>query len=138
MKKMFKEFLKNLKEYIDYLMKVNFKELFVNTIILVCILILSSFVFVPIGIFQDVIRSFITIFVNFSLIFGLIYNWIFYLISFICFLLAFVYMFNKRFSDIEELKNSIDNKNVKKLKIEQNKNNKEKEEFELPKKKESK
>lgn len=132
---MFKDFLKNLKEYIDYLMKVNFKELFINTIILICILLLSSFVFVPIGILQDVIRSFVTIFVNFSSIFALLFNWIFYLFGFIVFLISFVYMFNKRFSDIEELKNNIDDKEVKNTKSE--KNNR-KEEFELPKKKESK
>lgn len=134
-KAMFKDFVSNLKKYIDYLMKVNFKELFVNTVILFCILVLAAFVFIPIGIIQDIIRTFIIIFVDFSSVFGLLYNWIFYLFSFICAFFAFVYMFNKRFSDIEALKKQI---NDKEKSIERNKNTKKDEdEFELPREKNS-
>ena len=134
MKNMFKEFLSNFKEYIDYLMKVDFRELFINTLILICLLILSAFFFIPIGIIQDVIRSFIIIFVDFNVITGSLYNWLFYLLSFVVCIYAFVYMFNKRFGDLEELKKQIKNKDVKKVV-----NTKEKDdELELPKAKNNK
>lgn len=134
MKNMFKEFLSNFKEYIDYLMKVDFRELFINTLILICLLILSAFFFIPIGIIQDVIRSFIIIFVDFNVITGSLYNWLFYLLSFVVCIYAFVYMFNKRFGDLEELKKQIKNKDVKKVV-----NTKEKDdELDLPKAKNNK
>lgn len=134
MKNMFKEFLSNFKEYIDYLMKVDFRELFINTLILICLLILSAFFFIPIGIIQDVIRSFIIIFVDFNVITGSLYNWLFYLLSFVVCIYAFVYMFNKRFGDLEELKKQIKNKDVKKAV-----NTKEKDdELDLPKAKNNK
>ena len=134
MKNMFKEFLSNFKEYIDYLMKVDFRELFINTLILICLLILSAFFFIPIGIIQDVIRSFIIIFVDFNVITGSLYNWLFYLLSFVVCIYAFVYMFNKRFGDLEELKKQIKNKDEKKVV-----NTKEKDdELDLPKAKNNK
>lgn len=134
MKKMFKEFLSNLKEYIDYLMKVDFKELFINTLILICMLILSAFFFIPIGIIQDVIRSFIIIFVDFNAITGSLYNWIFYVLSFVVCIGAFIYMFNRRFSDLEELKKQIKNKDGKKIDKVKEKDD----ELELPKAKNNK
>ena len=50
---MLEKFLKNAKEYIDYLMKVNFRDLFVNTVILLCIIVLSALICIPLGRFED-------------------------------------------------------------------------------------
>ena len=101
-KELIKDFVKNLKEYVSYLMKVNYKELFVNTVILFCILILASFVYLPVSLIDDLIYSFITMFVSLPVIAGSIYHWIFQLISFILAVLAFMYLFNMRFKDIKE------------------------------------
>ena len=101
---MFKDFGKNFKNYFDYLMTVNFKELFINVVILFCIIVLAAFVFVPVGIIQDLVRSMVTLFYSFSVTGDKLFNIVFLLISTIGFFLAFIYLFNKRFSDIEAFK----------------------------------
>ena len=101
-KNLFKEFFKCLREYVQYLMKVNFKDLFINTVILVCILVLSSFVYLPVSLVDDLIYSFITIFVELPIIVSSIYHWIFSLISLFLAVLAFMYLFNLRFKDVKE------------------------------------
>jgi len=108
MKQLFKDFFKNLKDYVSYLMKVNFKELFVNTIILVCILVLSTFAYVPVGLLDDLIFNFIKIFVTMPVLVTQIYHWIFNLLGFVLALCAFAYMFNLRFKDVKE--KGLDNK----------------------------
>ena len=129
MKNMLKTFIKTLKEYVNYLMKVDFKELFANTVILVCILILAAFVYIPVGIVQDLIRNLLTIFVNLNGIIGLIYTWTFSVIGAIVAILAFIYLFNKRYESIQ--KSDEDTKeNNNKL---NNKTSKDKEDLELPK-----
>ena len=133
MKKMFVEFKKNLKQYIDYLMTVNFGELFINVLILICILLLATFLFVPIGMIESIIRDFINLFGTLPNVFYSIYSWVFNVISTIVSAIAFVYMFNKRFEDVEALKKQINEKpEVKEVKKE------EKDELELPKTKNGK
>lgn len=136
-----KEFFGNFKQYLDYLMTVNFKELFVNVLILFCIIVLSFFVYIPVGVVQELIRSFIVVYATFSDLALQLFNWLFLLISTILAIMLFGYLFNKRFSDIEEFKKQVkdslksdknDDKKDSKIK-EVNKDNKE--EFELPKKK---
>lgn len=125
-KQVIKDFFSNLKEYIKYLMKVDFKELFVNTVILVCLVVLAAFAYIPISVIQDLIYKFIQIFVSVGLIFGQLYNWIFQILSFIVALFAFMILFNMRFADIKNKKS--ENKVVVK------KNGSDKtEELELPK-----
>lgn len=122
MENYFKLFFKRGKAYIDYLMKVDFKELFVNVVILFCMIVLSAFMFIPVGIVQDVIRSFIQVFGNLPITIALLYDWIFYLLSFIFSIIAFVYLFNKRFEDLDAFKKQVkegskkdkDGKSVKK------------------------
>ena len=129
MKNMLKTFIKTLKEYVNYLMKVDFKELFANTVILVCILILAAFVYIPVGIVQDLIRNLLTIFINLNGMIGLIYTWTFSVIGAIVAILAFIYLFNKRYESIQ--KSDEDTKeNNNKL---NNKTSKDKEDLELPK-----
>ena len=133
MKKMLIDFKKNLKQYIDYLMSVDFGELFINVLILICILLLSTFLFVPVGMIESIIRDFINLFGDLPNLFHSIYSWLFTVISTIISALAFVYMFNKRFEDIEafkkQMKEKPEEKEIKKDK---------EEELELPKAKNSK
>ena len=113
MVKFCKLFFKRAKAYIDYLMKVDFKELFVNVVILFCMIVLAAFMFIPVGIVQDVIRSFIQVFVSMPVTIGLLYNWVFYLLSFALSILAFMYLFNKRFEDLEAFKTQVKEGNTK-------------------------
>lgn len=129
---MFKKFLKNFKIYIDYLMTVNFKELFVNVAILFCIIVLASFVFIPIDMIQEFIRSLINLFVVLSETTIWLFDTFFLLVSTVFAVLAFIYLFNKRFDDMEAFKNQVKNKDSKK------KSTKEDDDFELPKAKETK
>jgi phosphotransferase system glucose/maltose/N-acetylglucosamine-specific IIC component len=133
MKKMFVNFKGNVKKYVDYLMSVNFGELFVNVLILICILLLSTFIFVPIGMVESIIRDFINLFVDLPNLVDSIYSWVFTLISSVLSVLAFVYMFNKRFEDIEAFKKQMKEKPAEK---EVKKDNDD--ELELPKAKNSK
>ena len=133
MKKLFVDFKGNLKKYVDYIMSVNFGELFINVLILICILVLSTFLFVPIGMVETIIRDFINLFGGLPNVFYSIYSWIFNIISSVLSILAFMYMFNKRFDDIESFKKQIKEKPTdKENKKEDN------EELELPKAKNSK
>ena len=139
MVKFCKLFFKRAKAYIDYLMKVDFKELFVNVVILFCMIVLAAFMFIPVGIVQDVIRSFIQVFASMPVTIGLLYNWVFYLLSFALSILAFMYLFNKRFEDLEAFKTQVKEGNTKeKNDKETKKEKKNDEDFELPKAKESK
>jgi len=137
MKDLLKKFIKNFKEYINYLMKVNFKQLFVNTIIILCIVLLSALIYVPVGIIQDLIRSFIVIFVHMVGVPALLFTWIFRVIGALSFVIAFMILFNKRFEDLEAFKNQVDGKDNKVVKVEDS-NKDTVDVFELPKEKSSK
>ncbi len=107
---MLKKFWKRFKDYFSYLMTVDFKELFINVIILLCILLLSSFVFVPIGLVESLIRDFILLFVSLDSFVLELYNWLFDLIATLGSVYAFIILFNKRFEDIEAFKKQIKEK----------------------------
>ena len=130
---MFKKFISNVKNYVNYLMTVNFGELFINVLILLCILVLSTFVFVPVGLFQSLIRDFILLFGSMSNLFLSIFDWVFTLISTVLAATAFIYMFNKRFDDIEAFKKQASTKSTKKTD-----NDEDEEEIDLPKSKNDK
>lgn len=134
MKEYLIDFIKNGKKYLEYLMKLGFKDLFVNFIEIIMLVILACLVYLPVGIISDLIFQIINIFVVDNVYFLKIYDLIFSLISAILAVYLFIYMFNKRYADIENLR--------KEGKIERNKTivrenvkNIEEEEFELPKKK---
>lgn len=132
---MIRNFIANLKSYVNYLMKVNFKELFVNVVILFCILVLAAFVYIPVGLVQELVRSFVVIFVPFTEMSVKLFNWSFSFISLILAVVAFIYLFNKRFSDIEFFKQQVQGKNEKmKIVVDSEKG----EELELPKSKDDK
>lgn len=110
-KKMVKDFGGNVKKYIDYIMKLGFGDLFIQFLILVIILILACFVYVPIGLVQDLLWSIVNIMGNIPTIVFNIYNILFGLISFVLAALAFMYLFNKRYDDVQnEIKEQKDKK----------------------------
>ena len=127
MKEMFKDFGKNFKEYISYLMKVGFKDLFINVLILFCIIVLATFVYIPVGLVEQLIFDFLKIFGTMPIVVSNIYHWVFQLISFILAVFAFIYLFNLRFKDVKE--KGIDTK------VEITKKGEEKVTLDLPKKK---
>lgn len=131
---MFKKFGVNVKKYVDYLMTVNFTDLFINVLILICILVLSSFVFMPVGLLQTLIRDFIMLFVELNGLFLSIFDWIFTLISTILSVIAFVYLFNKRFEDLDFFKKQLKEKPQTKV----DKESENEDELVLPKTKDSK
>ena len=88
---MFKNFGKNFKKYFDYLMTVDYKELFINTVILLCIMALSGFVFVPIALIRDWVSNMVTMVTPFSENGVKIFNFVFLSISTICTFLGFVF-----------------------------------------------
>ena len=136
MKEYLKKFFKNVKSYIDYIMKLGFKDLFVNFVEIIVLVILASLIYLPIGLIDDLLFQVISIVINSSVIFVKIYDLIFSILSAILAMFAFIYMFNKRYEDIEKIRN---NKNdVSRLKLEKDdkaKQNVVLEEIELPKKK---
>lgn len=131
---MIKKFVENVKKYCDYLMTVNFGDLFINVLVLICILLLSTFMFVPVGLISTLIRDFIMLFGSISDLFLSIYDWIFTLISTVLTFIAFMYMFNKRFEDIEGFKKQIKEEPPINLDTKDNKESKEND-MELPKEK---
>lgn len=133
---MFKDFGKNFKKYFDYLMTVNFKELFVNTVILFCIIVLAAFVFIPVGIIQDLVRSMLTLVTPFSENGDEIFNLVFLFISTVGFFMAFVYLFNKRFNDLDAFKEQV--KDGKKLEKKDTNKKEKDDDFEMPKAKDEK
>ena len=109
---MFKDFFKNLKNYLSYIMKVGFGELFIQFLTLVIILLISLFVYIPLGLIQDLV---VTFFSTIGLTLGetgyLVLNLIFKSVELVVAICCFVYLFNKRYEDFkkaeEEKKNDI-------------------------------
>lgn len=134
-----KKFLKNLKQYVNYIMKVNFKDLLVNVVILGCIVLLSILIYLPVGLIEDLIRSFIVVWMPFEGTPAVLFTWTFSLISFICAVITFIYLFNKRFDDIEAFKDQVSNpkKSIDK-EMDKTKVKVEEEEIDLPKEKDDK
>ncbi len=97
MKSMFKDFLYNLKMYFKFVAKLGFKDLFINILILLLLVVLGAFAYIPIGLVQDLIRSLVSTFVSFNPTSGAIYDWVFAIIAAICSIMLFAYLFNNRF-----------------------------------------
>ena len=101
MKKVIVNFFKNLKEYGKYLMKVDFKALFANTIILICMLIISAFAYIPVGIVEDLVRSLITVAVTLDGVAALLFTWVFKVLGALCSIYVFMWLFNYRYNYVE-------------------------------------
>lgn len=122
-----KNFFPTLKKYVDYLMNVGYKDLFINTIIIFCLILLAAFVYVPVGLLQDLILTTIQLFINLSGIFSKIYFWLFHVLSAVCAVLVFMWLFNRRFEDVEKQNQEKEDKKVTKDKVNSDDN------FDLPK-----
>lgn len=132
--KMLKDFIKNIKKFCTYIVKVDFKELFINTGTLVCYAIMAAFVYLPIGIIRDMLNDFIQFFTPISGLGGEIYIFIFKLISAVLAILVFIYFFNKRYANIDK-ESSKDNKEKKKDKESKEDKDKNNDDLDLPKEK---
>ena len=97
MKVLLKDFIYNLKMYFKFVAKLGFKDLFINLLILLLLIVLGAFAYIPVGLVADLIRTFIQSFVAFNTISGAIYSWFFGVVSAVCSILLFAYLFNNRF-----------------------------------------
>lgn len=100
---MIKDFLKNSKKYIDYLMKLGFKDLFANFAEIIMLVILACLIYLPFGVLRDAIYQLFVTFLNLGTIFFSLYNIILNLACGIVAFYLFMYMFNKRYADLEKL-----------------------------------
>lgn len=106
MKKNIKEFGSNLKKYIDHIMKLGFGELFFHFVELVIVVLIACFVYIPIGLIQDLLFSVLGIVTDVPTTIGLIINLIFSILSAVLAASAFMYMFNRRYEDLKNGKDS--------------------------------
>lgn len=144
MKNLLSNFVYNLKMYLKYIVKVGFKELFFDVLILVLMAIIAAFAYIPVGLVGDLVRGFITSFVSLKGVGAALYNWLVLAFQGICSILLFMYLFNNRYDfkndkvvPIEgsytlERKDDIELNNKDNKKVSKN----EKNEFDLPKEKE--
>ncbi len=99
----FKKFFPIGKKYIQYILKLGFKEFFVNVIELLLLVILSCLVYIPIDMLKDVLFKLLIIFIK-SDSFYYIYDLIFNIISACIAIYLFIKFFNKRYENIEEIR----------------------------------
>jgi hypothetical protein len=83
--------------YLKYIVKVGFKELFFDVLILVLMVVIAAFAYIPVGLVQDLVRSLIITFVPLTGIAFSLFDWLFALIKAVCALLLFMYLFNMRY-----------------------------------------
>ncbi len=100
---MFKDFLKTGKKYLDYLMGLNFAELMVNILEIVGLAVLAILAYIPLGLFQDLIYEVIRMMLGTSETIFRWYNIIFELVTGLVAVCIFIYLFNKRYSNLEKL-----------------------------------
>ncbi len=140
---MLKRFLKVGKVYINYLTSIKFGELFKNFLILVALMALATLVYIPMGVIEDLIRSWILVVSTFDGISAEIFACVFKTLSFVSALIIFVILFVKEFEDLEAFKkriNGLDEEPQANKKITNKDTSKKKSnlEIELPKAKDSK
>lgn len=102
MKEMFVNFYKNLKDYIDIIIKLNFGELFVYALELILITVLSLLMYIPVGLIEDLVRTVCVTAAPDAVILITIVNIIFKVISLGVFVFIFIYLFNGRYSDLKK------------------------------------
>ena len=117
MKKMFNDFLKNFKFYIDYILKLNFGELLFHFLELAIVVLLSLMMYIPVNLIQDLIYTIFNLLGNTGTILNLIFDIIFKIIGLIICIISFVYCFNKRYEDLQkEIKEKEEKKHKEKIK----------------------
>lgn len=137
---MVKDFFKNGKKYLDYIMGLDFTELMINILEIIGLVILALLVYLPIGLVQDLLYEVIRSAFGAS---EVVFKWYTVLFRFFTGVVAFVvfmYLFNRRYSKLNELIEKDVMRNRKEKEKKEHKENSEskednKEEIDLPKKK---
>ena len=140
-----KKFFPICKKYIQYLLKLGFKEFFINAVELILLALLSCLVYLPAEMIQMILDKFIFLFTKSNNYSGIL-DLVFVIISAVVAIYVFIKFFNKRYENIEEIrkdrKEIMFKKNVDKSFEEKKKDNDKEdierreramEEFELPK-----
>ena len=130
-----KKFGKVVKNYINYIMKLGFKDLLVNFIELIILVVIAALLLFPVDVVKELLFKIITAFIQVSNGVYKFYDIIFTVIeAAVCFCF-FIYMFNKRYEDIDKIRrrkeDSKPNQEVEKTDFK--KRNVSDEEIELPK-----
>ena len=135
---MFKELLKTGKKYADYLIGLDFSELLINILEILGMAILAALVYIPLGLFQDLIYEIVRMMLGTSEVVFRWYNIIFQLVTGLVAVAVFLYLFNKRYSNLEKLieKDAARQKRRKgKPNLGDNSKQEVRDEYDLPKKK---
>lgn len=140
MLQMVKDFFKNGKKYLDYIMGLDFTELMINILEIIGLVILAALVYLPIGLVQDLIYEIVRSAFGASEVVFKWYTVLFRFFTGVVAIIVFMYLFNRRYSKLDELieKDIMRNRKAKEKKEhkENDGNNEEKkEEIDLPKKK---
>jgi len=105
-----KKFFKVAKHYINYLMKVDFKELLVNFVEIIVVVIIAGILYLPVGVIRDILyKIFVAIFKGTTLLYN-IFDIGFAIIGLVVSILFFMYLFVKRFENVEQLRSSREDK----------------------------
>lgn len=105
-----KKFFKVSKHYINYLMKVGFKELLVNFVEIIVVVIIAGILYLPVGVLRDILyKLFVAIFKGTTLLYN-IFDIGFAIIGLVICILFFMYLFVKRFENVEQLRSSREDK----------------------------
>ncbi len=137
---MVKDFFKNGKKYLDYIMGLDFTELMITILEIIGLVILAALVYLPIGLVQDLIYEIVRSAFGASEVVFKWYTVLFRFFTGVVAIIVFMYLFNRRYSKLDELieKDIMRNRKAKEKKEhkENEGNNEEKkEEIDLPKKK---
>ena len=140
MLQMVKDFFKNGKKYLDYIMGLDFTELMINILEIIGLVILAALVYLPIGLVQDLIYEIVRSAFGASEVVFKWYTVLFRFFTGVVAIIVFMYLFNRRYSKLDELieKDIMRNRKAKeKQEHKENDGNNEekKEEIDLPKKK---
>ena len=100
---MFKELLKTGKKYADYLMGLDFSELLINILEILGMAVLAALVYIPFGLFQDLIYELVRASFGTSEVVFRWYNVIFELVTGLVAVAVFLYLFNRRYSNLDKL-----------------------------------
>lgn len=102
MREKLSDFVKNIKQYFNYIMKMGFGDLFVQFLELIILILISLFVYIPVEMVHDVLLNMLSIFGNLSVVLLVILNFIFSLASALLAAYVFIHLFNKRYEDLEK------------------------------------
>ena len=99
-----KRFVPIAKKYFNYLLKLGFKEFFINVIELLLLVIMSCLVYIPIGMVRDILVKLFNLVIFKNPLFFNLYQLFFTIVSALVAIYVFVRFFNKRYEDISEIR----------------------------------